>query len=143
MYFLCKDLVCLECMRNRNNTLIRKSMLVFSVELYQMCIYLISNISGSKLIKNVQIFFSLVADVVLFNSKFNMESFISSIETFLKLMPDFRPKNISDLIKSKSEVLYFPVALLNEDMFLKGEQTRIARESEVGSIKDQRLSESC
>ena len=88
-------------------------------------------------------FFSLVADVVLFNSKFNMESFISSIETFLKLMPDFRPKNISDLIKSKSEVLYFPVALLDEDMFLKGEQTRIARESEVGSVKDQRLSESC
>lgn len=81
-------------------------------------------------------FFSLVADVVLFNSKFNMESFISSIGTFLKLMPDFRPENIPDIIRSKSKVLYFPVALLDEDMFLRGEQTRIGRESEVGSIQN-------
>lgn len=89
-------------------------------------------------IKMFKFFFSLVADVVLFNSRFNMESFISSIETFLKLMPDFRPKNIPDKIRSKSEVLYFPVALLDENIFLEEQPRRNVREGEVGSMQNQR-----
>ena len=67
-----------------------------------------------------------------------MESFISSIETFLKLMPDFRPKNIPDKVRSKSKVLYFPVALLDENIFLEEQPRTNVREGEVGSMQNQR-----
>ncbi|CAB4018080.1 Hypothetical predicted protein, partial [Paramuricea clavata] len=58
-----------------------------------------------------------------------MESFLTSIETFLKLMPDFRPKNIQGKIRSKSKVLYYPVALIDDNIFLKEE--RVTENCEV------------
>ncbi|XP_028391280.1 glycosyltransferase-like domain-containing protein 1 isoform X3 [Dendronephthya gigantea] len=73
-------------------------------------LYLSQNIPANPL-------YSLVADTVLFNSKFNMDSFLNSIESFLKLMPDFRPKDIQNTIRSKSIVLYFPVKLIDENIF--------------------------
>ena len=60
-----------------------------------------------------QILTCLVADKVVFNSAFNLNSFLEKLGPFFKLQPDFRPNipQISDEIRDKSEVLHFPVKL--------------------------------
>merc|ERR1711971_463821 len=60
-----------------------------------------------------QILTCLAADKVVFNSAFDMNSFLEKLGPFFKLQPDFRP-NIPQLredIRNKSEVLYFPIKL--------------------------------
>ncbi|XP_053374142.1 glycosyltransferase-like domain-containing protein 1 [Mercenaria mercenaria] len=56
-----------------------------------------------------QILSSIVADAVLFNSKYNMDSFLSNINSHLKLIPDHRPKGIVEQIRSKCHVLHYPI----------------------------------
>ena len=40
-----------------------------------------------------------------------MDSFLNGIDSYLKLMPDFRPRGLADMIKPKCRVLYFPLEL--------------------------------
>ena len=52
-----------------------------------------------------------MADAVLFNSHFNMMSFLNTIDSYLHLMPDYRPKGLVEQIKPKCSVLYYPVEI--------------------------------
>lgn len=51
----------------------------------------------------------MVADLVIFNSKFNKDSFLDNIAKIIKFLPDYPPKDIREAINIKSQVLYFPV----------------------------------
>jgi len=58
-----------------------------------------------------QVLSALSADKVLFNSKYNFNTFTDNLQSFFKLQPDYRP-SIEDLQKKiikKSCVMYFPL----------------------------------
>ena len=49
---------------------------------------------------------ALSADICLFNSKYHMESFLDSLETFLQRLPDYRGTANVDALRKKSQVLH-------------------------------------
>ena len=62
-----------------------------------------------------QILSCLVADVIVFNSRWNMNSFLDSLLAFINRSPDKQPKDIRQRIESKCSVLYFPIQVGDEE----------------------------
>lgn len=56
-----------------------------------------------------QITTCLAADEIIFNSYFNMTSFLDNIQSFMNIQSDFKVKNLKEKISVKSTVLYFPI----------------------------------
>lgn len=56
-----------------------------------------------------QIMTCLSADQIVFNSRYNMTSFLDNIKSFLNIAPDLKLKNLREKLEPRCEVLYFPI----------------------------------
>ncbi len=70
---------------------------------------------------------ALTAQVCVFNSRYNLESFLGEIPGFLKRFPDHVPDDVCERITARSRVLppAFEPAALNAGRIVRGERPRI------------------
>ena len=57
----------------------------------------------------INILSAMSADRLLWNSSYNLESFLSQLDGFISKMPDHQPRGLAGLIRAKSEVLPLPI----------------------------------
>lgn len=65
----------------------------------------------------VNIYAALAADRVVFNSEYNLNTFLSGARELLRQMPIFSPPHIVDAVKDKSGVLPVPVGFSESEKF--------------------------
>lgn len=70
-----------------------------------------------------QIMTCLSADQIVFNSHYNMTSFLDNIRSFLNIAPDLKLKNLKEKLEPRCEVLYFPIPfhMIPKRIFTKNE----------------------
>lgn len=70
---------------------------------------------------------ALAADVCLFNTGWNMDGFLREVPSFLRQFPDHRPKEVTERIAAKSQVLAppFDPAPFDAAPVTRGERCRI------------------
>lgn len=61
----------------------------------------------------VNLYSALAADLIIFNTDFNRQSFFSGVFAFLKKMPDLTPVKYIESIKEKCQVLPVPLQSIN------------------------------
>jgi len=61
----------------------------------------------------VQLYGALAADKICFNSIYNQETFLKGVDRLLKMLPDEVPDNITDRLKTKTELLPVPISKIN------------------------------
>jgi len=73
----------------------------------------------------INILSALAADRLAWNSRFNMESFLGGIESFVSKMPDQRPRRLAESIREKSTILPVPVDVGGAISRKRGERCRL------------------
>lgn len=76
-----------------------------------------------------QVMTALAADVVLFNSHYNMDSFLQAIPSFIQKIPGFKTRNTVSKIISKCQVQYFPVNFDKIPICLSEKTTQTVRDA--------------
>lgn len=64
----------------------------------------------------LNLYSAIAADLIVFNSQYNMDTFLLGVAEFLRMMPDHVPSAISDKLSQKARVLPVP---LEESCFVK------------------------
>lgn len=65
--------------------------------------------------KIVSVYNALAADRVVFNTGFNMKTFLNGAEKLLDKMPDHVPAGLTDMIEKKSDIISVPIKKMRRD----------------------------
>ena len=68
---------------------------------------------------------ALVADKVLFNSKYHLDTFLGELENLLKVFPDHRNIKTIEIISDKSKVLHLGLDLEKRELIDENDKARI------------------